>query len=1235
MSKYDRIDQLRRSAAERVLVLDGAMGTMIQSYDLDENGYRGERFHNHSTPLRGNNDILVLTRPDIVREIHDAYLNAGSDILSTNSFSSTRIAQADYALEEHAYELNLEASKLARSACDAFEEKNGVARYVAGAMGPTNRTASISPDVADSSARNIDYDQLRVAYKEAAAGLLDGGSDILLLETIFDTLNAKAALHALEELFEERGVRTPLIISGTITDLSGRTLSGQTVEAFWNSVRHARPFAVGLNCALGASQMRPHVAALGACADSLISAYPNAGLPNEFGAYEQTPEEMSSLLEEYARAGIVNIVGGCCGSDTEHIRAIVSAVEGMQPRKFEAKPPMLRLSGLEPLDFTPEIPFVNIGERSNVTGSKKFRDLIMAENYDEALEVAREQVANGAQMIDVNMDEGMLDAEAAMTRFLRMIATEPDIARVPVMIDSSKWSVIEAGLKCTQGKSVVNSISLKEGEEAFLEQARELRRYGAAVVIMAFDENGQAESAEHKFAIAQRCYELLRERLDFPAEDIIFDPNIFAVATGIEEHNDYGAAFLQAVRDIRARWQHVGISGGVSNFSFSFRGNNRVREAMHSVFLYHAMQAGMNMGIVNAGQLTIYEDIPADLRESIEAVLFNSAPDAGEKLLAIAESYRGGGKSAAQNDLKWREGSVEERLIHALVNGIGTHIEEDTEEARLAAGRPLDIIEGALMDGMNIVGDLFGSGKMFLPQVVKSARVMKKAVAYLTPFLEQEKGGDAQVSHAGRILLATVKGDVHDIGKNIVGVVLQCNNFDIIDLGVMTPAEKILQTAREENVDIIGVSGLITPSLEEMRSLAGEMQRQNFKLPLLIGGATTSRVHTAVKIAPNYRDGAVIHVADASRAVGVASTLLSKEQAPGYIETVRAEYEETAAAHEQSRSKPRARRPLIDARRNKTPIEWNGYVPPKPSFLGLRDFRDYPLEKLVPYIDWTPFFHSWELRGRFPAILEDSEVGAAARQLHDDALEMLEKMVSEKWLRAHCVVGFWAAGAVGDDIRLFEDATRSKERAMLHGLRQQTGKSSGANRCISDYLAPIESGCEDYLGSFVVTAGDGEEERSNAFKGAHNDYDAILCKALADRLAEAFAEHLHEKVRQELWGYAPREQLDNTSLIAEDYQGIRPAPGYPAQPDHHEKRRLFELLEAERRIGVRLTESCAMWPGASVCGLYFSHPESRYFGVGRIEHDQVEDYAKRKGIPVGEAERWLAPILGYEPKVAA
>ena len=1228
MPERNQSELLHRSAGERILILDGAMGTMIQSRALQEQDYRGDRLRDHPSPLGGNNDLLTLTRPDVIAEIHRAYLEAGADILSSNSFSSTRIAQADYGLEDLAYELNLESARLARKVCDDFaRDNNGAIRYVAGAIGPTNRTASISPDVADSAARNIDYDQLRSAYKEAASGLLDGGADILLLETIFDTLNAKAALHAIEELFEERGARAPVIISGTITDLSGRTLSGQTVEAFWNSIHHVRPFAVGLNCALGAEQMRPHVAALGACADTLVSAYPNAGLPNAFGEYEQSPEEMAELLKEYADAGLVNLVGGCCGTNAEHIRVIAEAIEGIPPRKVEPKPPMLRLSGLEPLNFTPEIPFVNIGERSNVTGSKKFRDLIMAEDYDAAIEVAREQVANGAQVIDINMDEGMLDAEAAMTRFLRMIATEPDIARVPVMIDSSKWSVIEAGLKCVQGKSVVNSISLKEGEEAFLQQARELRRYGAAVVIMAFDEKGQAETAAHRIAIAQRCYDLLRERLDFPAEDIIFDPNIFAVATGIEEHNDYGAAFLKAVSELRELWPHIGISGGVSNFSFSFRGNNRVREAMHSVFLYHACQAGMNMGIVNAGQLTIYEDIPKDLRDSIEDVLFNRDDNAGERLLALADSYRGAGASASKDDLGWREGSVEERLIHGLVNGIDRFIEDDTEEARAAAKRPFDVIEGPLMDGMNIVGDLFGSGKMFLPQVVKSARVMKRAVAYLTPFLEKEKQSRA---NSGRILLATVKGDVHDIGKNIVGVVLQCNNFEIIDLGVMTPAEAILQTAKEKQVDIIGVSGLITPSLEEMRSLASEMQRQNFELPLLIGGATTSRVHTAVKIAPNY-GGGVIHVADASRAVGVATTLLSAEQAPDYIKGIQEEYAEVATAHAQARNKPTTRRSLSEARRNRLPIEWSGYVPPKPSFLGLEDFRDYPLERLVPYIDWTPFFHSWELRGRYPAILEDAEVGAAARQLYDDARAMLDKMVTQNWLRAHCVVGFWRANAIDDDIRLFADASRTQDLAMLHGLRQQSAKSSGANYCLSDFIAPQTSNIEDYLGGFVVTAGDGEEERSNAFKGSHNDYDAILCKALADRLAEAFAEHLHERVRREFWGYAPDESLDNAALIAESYQGIRPAPGYPAQPDHHEKRRLFQLLEAEERIGVQLTESCAMWPGASVCGIYFSHPESRYFGVGRISRDQVKDYAKRKNLSLVEVEKWLAPILGYEP----
>ena len=1224
MPANPRIAALLKSAAERILVLDGAMGTMIQRCDLQEADYRGERFRDHPVPLGGNNDVLVLTQPQVVSEIHQAYLQAGADMVCANSFSSTAIAQSDYGLEAHVRELNREAARLARQACDDFAN-----RWVAGALGPTNRTASISPDVADPAARNIDYDRLRSAYGEAAGGLLDGGADILLLETIFDTLNAKAALHALEDLFEERGERAPVIVSATITDLSGRTLSGQTVEAFWSAIRHARPFAVGLNCALGASQMRPHVAALGACADTLVSAYPNAGLPNAFGEYEQSPQEMAELLGEYARSGLVNIVGGCCGSDPEHIRAIAAAVDGVAPRAVAAKPSILRLSGLEPLDFTEDIPFVNIGERTNVTGSKKFRDVILAQEYDQALEVAREQVINGAQVIDVNMDEGMLDAEAAMTRFLRMIAGEPDIARVPVMLDSSKWSVIEAGLKCVQGKSVVNSISLKEGEEEFLRQAKLLRRYGAAVVIMAFDESGQAESAERKLAIARRCHELLRTRLDFPAEDIIFDPNIFAVATGMEEHNDYGAAFLEAAREIRARWPNAGISGGVSNFSFAFRGNNRVREAMHSVFLYHGMKAGMNMGIVNAGQLAIYEDIPADLRTAIEDVLFNRNAQAGERLLALAESYRGGGAAGVKaDDSRWRGGSVEERLIYGLVNGIATFIEEDAEEARQGVQRPLEVIEGPLMDGMNVVGDLFGSGKMFLPQVVKSARVMKKAVAYLTPFLERDKA--AARGRAGRILMATVKGDVHDIGKNIVGVVLQCNGFEIIDLGVMVPAERILQTARQEEVDVIGVSGLITPSLEEMRSLAREMQRQEFDLPLLIGGATTSKVHTAVKIAPEYERGAVVHVSDASRAVGVAGRLLSAQRRGAYIADVRAEYAGIAAAHGRKRRAPSARRSLAEARRHRTPIDWQGYVAPLPSFLGLRVLREYPLRRLLPYIDWTPFFHAWELRGRYPAILQDGRVGAAARQLHADALAMLERMVEEKWLRAHGVVGFWRANALGDDIRLFADAGRSQTIAMLHGLRQQGEKTGGCNRCLADYVAPLESGVADYVGGFAVTAGDGEEERSAAFKGEGNDYDAILCKALADRLAEAFAEHLHERVRREFWGYAPQERLDNAALIAEGYRGIRPAPGYPAQPDHHEKRGLFALLEAEERIGVRLTESCAMWPGASVCGLYFSHPQSRYFGVGKIERDQLADYAARKGLSVAEAERWLAPVLAYE-----
>jgi 5-methyltetrahydrofolate--homocysteine methyltransferase len=1226
---------LRQLAAERILVLDGAMGTMIQEMKLDEEGYRGARFDAWNREVRGNNDLLNLSRPDAVRDIHLAYFRAGADIVSTNTFSSTAIAQADYGMAEIAYELNREGARLVREAATAAALEDGRPRFVAGAIGPTNRTASISPDVANPGYRAVTFDDLRKAYGEQVRGLLDGGADLLLIETIFDTLNAKAAICAIAEECAARGVDTPIMISGTITDLSGRLLSGQTPEAFWNSVRHAAPITIGLNCALGAEQMRAHVADLARVADTLICAYPNAGLPNEFGHYHESPADMASHLAEFADAGLINVVGGCCGTTPEHIRAIAEAVRGKPPRKVPEVAPLLRLSGLEPFTLTREIPFVNVGERTNVTGSAKFRKLITAGDYAEALTVAREQVENGAQIIDVNMDEGLLDSEAAMTTFLNLIAAEPDIARVPVMIDSSKFSVIEAGLKCVQGKPVVNSISLKEGEAEFIRQADLVRRYGAAVVVMAFDEQGQADTIERKGAICARAYDVLVNKVGFPPQDIIFDPNIFAVATGIEEHNNYGVAFIEAARQLRRELPHVHVSGGVSNLSFAFRGNERVREAMHSVFLYHAIKAGMDLGIVNAGQIAVYDDLDPELREACEDVVLNRRQDAAERLLSLAQKFHGAGKEHKVADLTWRAWPVEKRLSHALVHGITDYITQDTEEARLAADRPLSVIEGPLMDGMNVVGDLFGSGKMFLPQVVKSARVMKQAVAYLMPFMEKEKaerGGSNRASSAGKVLLATVKGDVHDIGKNIVGVVLQCNNYEVIDLGVMVPAEKILQTAKSENVDVVGLSGLITPSLDEMCHVAAEMERQNFDLPLMIGGATTSRVHTAVKIHPNYRRGQAVYVADASRAVGVAATLMSREGREKYVEEVRGEYARIANAHARSQG-DKKRLSLSDARRNALRLDWVNYVPPVPKFLGSKMLEDYPVADLVDYIDWTPFFATWELTGKFPAILDDAKVGEAARALYDDARRMLREIVDKRWFRAAAMVGFWPANSDGDDIAVYADADRRSPLATLHTLRQQLPRREGrANVALADFVAP--RGHADHVGAFVVTAGLGEDEVAARFKNANDDYSSIMIKALADRLAEAFAERLHQQVRREYWGYAANEALTASELIAEQYRGIRPAPGYPAQPDHTEKGTLFRLVEGER-IGVRLTESFAMWPGASVCGLYFSHPGSHYFGVGKIERDQVADYALRKGWTLAEAERWLAPVLNYEPKTPA
>jgi 5-methyltetrahydrofolate--homocysteine methyltransferase len=1226
---------LRRLAAERILVLDGAMGTMIQALGLDERGYRGARFDAWNREVRGNNDLLNLTRPDAVRAIHLAYFRAGADLVSTNTFSSTHIAQADYGMAEIAYELNLEGARLARAAARVAQEEDGRPRFVAGAIGPTNRTASISPDVLNPGFRAITFDALRSAYGEQVRGLIDGGADALLIETIFDTLNAKAAIFACAEVMEERSVDLPVMLSGTITDLSGRLLSGQTPEAFWNAVAHAKPLSVGLNCALGARQMRAHIAELSRVADTLICVYPNAGLPNEFGGYDEGPAAMAAQIGEFAAAGIVNIVGGCCGTTPDHIRAIAAAVAGKAPRTIPAIAPRLRLSGLEAFTLTEAIPFVNVGERTNVTGSARFRKLITAGDYGAALAVARDQVENGAQILDVNMDEGLLDSEQAMTTFLNLIAAEPDISRVPLMIDSSKFSVIEAGLKCVQGKAVVNSISLKEGEDAFIHHARLVRRYGAAVVVMAFDERGQADTLERKTTIAVRAYDILVNRVGFPPQDIIFDPNIFAIATGMEEHNGYGVAFIEAARLIRQNLPHAHISGGVSNLSFAFRGNEPVREAMHAVFLRHAIAAGMDMGIVNAGQIAVYDDLDPELREACEDVVLNRRADSTERLLALAERHRGHGKEKKEADLAWRDLPVEKRLTHALVRGITDFIAIDVEEARLNAARPLSVIEGPLMDGMNVVGDLFGSGRMFLPQVVKSARVMKQAVAHLLPYMEQEKDGRAHSASNGKIVMATVKGDVHDIGKNIVGVVLACNNYDVVDLGVMVPAEKILQAAIDEKADIIGLSGLITPSLDEMCHVAAELERQGFDVPLLIGGATTSRVHTAVKIHPNYRRGQTVYVNDASRAVGVVSSLLSPQTRERTVNEIRAEYARIASAHARG-EEHKHRLALADARANALRLNWSGdYRPPAPHILGTKVIADIPIADLIGFIDWTPFFSAWELNGKYPAILDDEKFGEAARSLFSDAQAMLQQIVTAGWFKAGAVIGLWPANSEGDDILIFADEARSNPIAILHTLRQQLPRREGrANVALADFVAPRASGLADYIGAFTVTAGAGEQAVVERFKHANDDYSAIMAKALADRLAEALAESLHARVRRELWGYASNEALGAGELIAEKYRGIRPAPGYPAQPDHSEKATLFTLLDGERRIGVRLTESFAMWPGASVCGLYFSHPDSHYFGVGKIERDQVEDYARRKGWTLDEAEKWLAPILHYDPLAA-
>jgi 5-methyltetrahydrofolate--homocysteine methyltransferase len=1235
-TRLKRLELLNRATRERILLLDGAKGAMIQTYGLSEDDYRGTRFVNSNHDLKGNHDLLAITRPQVLTDIHDAFLDAGSDIIQTNTFNAQRISQADYGCEHLSHEINVAAARVARASADRFSTADRP-RWVVGSVGPTNKTASLSPDVNDPGFRAITFDELVDAYKEQIAGLLDGGVDALIIETIFDTLNAKAAGYAAESVFDDIGYRVPLWFSGTITDKSGRTLTGQTTEAFWYSLRHTKPFAIGLNCALGAADLRGYVADLSRVADTLVSTHPNAGLPNAFGGYDDSPDYMAGVLGEFAEAGLINIVGGCCGVSPDHVRAIARAVQPHKPRQVPELPRQMRLSGLEPFTITPETNFVNVGERTNVTGSAKFRKLITDGKYDEALEIAQSQVENGAQVIDINMDEGLLDSEKAMVRFLNLIAAEPDIARVPVMIDSSKWSVIEAGLKCVQGKAIVNSISLKEGEGPFIEQARKCRRFGAAVVVMAFDEKGQADTADRKFEICKRSYDILVDVVGFPPEDIIFDPNIFAVATGIEEHNDYGNAFIAAAARIRRELPYAHVSGGVSNISFSFRGNEPVREAMHSAFLYHAIKAGMSMGIVNAGQLAVYEDIPGELRDGVEDVLLNRRPDATERLLDIAGRFKGGNQQKAETNLAWREGSVEDRLKHALVHGLDEFVVQDTEEARVKARRPLDVIEGPLMAGMNVVGDLFGAGKMFLPQVVKSARVMKKAVGHLIPFMDAEKAatGAARES-AGKIVMATVKGDVHDIGKNIVGVVLQCNNYEVIDLGVMVPAAKIIEAARNEKADIIGLSGLITPSLDEMCHVAAEMERAGFDIPLLIGGATTSKVHTAVKIDPNYKRGATVHVTDASRAVGVASSLLSKEQKPAFLDATRVEYARLAASYSRGKSGER-RVPIGEARANRFQPAWPSYAPPVPRFLGLRSFDRIDLRAVSSYIDWTPFFRTWELAGSYPQILDDDVVGGTAKSLYADAQKMLKRIFEGQWLTARAVVGFWPANATdSDDIEVYVDADRQQLLGTLHTLRQQMRRDDGRpNLALSDFIAPKTSGVADFIGGFAVTAGHGEVERSRVFKAAQDDYDGILFKALADRLAEALAEYTHERVRRELWGYARDEKLTNAELIAEKYRGIRPAPGYPAQPDHTEKATLFRLLDAPQTAGMELTESFAMLPGSSVSGLYFSHPDSVYFGVGRIDRDQVEDYARRKGMTLADAERWLAPSLAYVPGAAA
>jgi 5-methyltetrahydrofolate--homocysteine methyltransferase len=1227
---------IRKELEKRILVLDGAMGTMIQRYKLQEADFRNEKLKDHPIPLQGNNDLLVFTRPDVIKAIHTQYLEAGADIIETNTFSGTTIAQADYKLEHIVYDINYFGAKVAREAVDEYMEKDpSRPRFVVGAMGPTNRTASLSPDINDPGFRAVTFDELAAAFKDQAKALIAGGVDLLLLETIIDTLNVKAALFALMELFEETGKSIPVMVSATITDASGRTLSGQVTEAFYNSVSHADLLSVGLNCALGAKELRPFLQEMSRVAGCFVSAYPNAGLPNQFGEYDQTAVEMGEVIQDFVDSGFVNILGGCCGTTPEHIREIARIVEGKSPRQKPVIPPYLRLSGLEPITLTPESNFMNIGERTNVTGSAKFLKLIKEEKYEEALAVAQEQVNGGAQVIDINMDEGMLDGEKTMVRFLNLVASEPDISRVPVMIDSSKWHIIEAGLKCIQGKGIVNSISLKSGEEEFIKQANLVKKYGAAVIVMAFDELGQADSTERRIEISKRSYDILVNKVKLPPQDIIFDLNIFPVGTGIEEHRINAVSFFEATRWVRQNLPHAHVSGGVSNVSFSFRGNNHVREAMHSVFLYHAVKAGMDMGIVNPSMLEVYDNIPKELLERIEDVVLNRREDATERLLDFAESLKGVGKGIEKADEEWRKGTFQERLTHALVRGNADFVEVDVEEARHHYERTIQVIEGPLMDGMNVVGDLFGAGKMFLPQVVKSARVMKKAVAYLLPFIDEEKrklveaGIVSEDSNNGKILMATVKGDVHDIGKNIVGVVMACNNYEIIDLGVMVSCEKILAAAREHNVNVIGLSGLITPSLDEMVFVAKEMERQGFTIPLLIGGATTSRIHTAVKIDPNY-SGSVVHVLDASRSVPVAGSLIGKDTHDAFKFKIKDEYVKLREDHA-GRRKDKNYITIEKARKNKTKIDWSTTKVTEPSFIGNKYFKEYPLDEIAPYIDWTPFFQTWELHGKYPKILTDEVVGVEATKLYNDAQKVLKEVISKKLLIAKAAIGLYPAIRKGeDDIQLFSDKDREKEICVFHNLRQQGLKGTNLpNISLTDFIAPAESGIKDFIGGFAVAIF-GADEIAKAYEKDHDDYNSIMIKAIADRLAEAFAECLHAKVRRELWGYAKDEMLDNDALIKEEYIGIRPAPGYPACPDHTEKRTLFDLLDIESKVGIHLTESYAMYPASAVSGMYYSHPEAKYFGLGKIEKDQVEDYATRKAMPLEVIERWLAPNLSYE-----